>query len=223
MPVSAVLARSSLNIASGATSRFSGVFQAASVAAVCSFAPQIISILPVASLSGIMWIVAYRLALPSQQLFQARRLKMLPWTATLLTLYTVDLSAGVVFGSLISAVIAMHDSGRSVLSFNFTVVEQDNTVKAARSGPLNMFCANKLEMLEADLLYHIEQVAARSSSSSPTVHVEFDCANLQFVDVSGADLFMQKHDRLVQACARRKTPGKILSTFPPPPQPLSSH
>ena len=104
LPVTQVIVRSSTNIQSGAQSRFAsfvhGIFLIAYVIAI----PQILELIPLASLAAILFVVGYKLAHPStfKEMYNNGWTQFLPFIITIAAILRTDLLIGIGIGLIVS-------------------------------------------------------------------------------------------------------------------------
>ena len=112
LPVTQVIVRSSTNIQSGAQSRFAsfvhGIFLIACVVAI----PQILELIPLASLAAILFVVGYKLAHPSKfkEMFNNGWSQFLPFIITIIAILRTDLLIGIGIGLIASLFFILHSS-----------------------------------------------------------------------------------------------------------------
>ena len=112
LPVTQVIVRSSTNIQSGAQSRFAsfvhGIFLIACVVAI----PQILELIPLASLAAILFVVGYKLAHPSKfkEMFANGWTQFLPFIITIVAILRTDLLIGIGIGLIASLFFILQSS-----------------------------------------------------------------------------------------------------------------
>jgi len=112
LPVTQVIVRSSTNIQSGAQSRFAsflhGIFLIACVVAI----PQVLELIPLASLAAILFVVGYKLAHPSKfkEMFNNGWSQFLPFIITIVAILRTDLLVGIGIGLIASLFFILQSS-----------------------------------------------------------------------------------------------------------------
>lgn len=101
MPATGAIARTSVNIRAGATSRLSAIFHAAFLLSVVLFFSPIISSIPTAALAGVLIGTSYRMASPAnlRELLRTTRLDSSILIITALIVIFVDLIWGIGLGT----------------------------------------------------------------------------------------------------------------------------
>jgi MFS superfamily sulfate permease-like transporter len=117
LPVTAVIVRSSANIYAGAKTKLSAIFHAVLLLITVLTIPNILMLIPNASLAAILIMTGYKLAKPS--LFKEHYKKgydqLLPFVVTILVMLLTDLLKGVGAGLLVSVIFII----RANISYSF--------------------------------------------------------------------------------------------------------
>ncbi len=115
LPITQVVVRSSANISFGAKTKLStimhGFFLLISVVSIAS----LLNMIPLASLSAILFMVGYKLAKPSLFGWMYRQgwEQFVPFTVTIVMMLLTDLLTGVLFGLVASIFFTLHHSYRN--------------------------------------------------------------------------------------------------------------
>ncbi len=115
LPITQVVVRSSANISFGAKTKLStilhGFFLLISVVSIAS----LLNMIPLASLSAILFMVGYKLAKPSLFSWMYRQgwEQFIPFTVTVVMMLVTDLLTGVLFGLVASIFFTLHHSYRN--------------------------------------------------------------------------------------------------------------
>ncbi|MFN5168394.1 MAG: SulP family inorganic anion transporter [Cyclobacteriaceae bacterium] len=130
LPVTAVIVRSTANIAAGARSKWSAIFHGAILIVVVFSFPRILQLIPLACLAGILIMVGYKLTSPSMYLdmWKRGRDQFLPFVVTILAILLSDLLVGIFVGMMValyfvlktnfhSAVVLVNDENQYLLKF----------------------------------------------------------------------------------------------------------
>jgi len=130
LPVTAVIVRSTANIAAGAKSKWSAIFHGFILIIVVFSFPRVLRLIPLACLAGILIMVGYKLTSPSMYLDMWRRGRdqFLPFVVTIVAILLTDLLVGIFIGILValyfvlktnfhSAVVLVNDDDQYLLKF----------------------------------------------------------------------------------------------------------
>jgi len=142
IPVTGAIARTSLNITSGAKTRRASIFHVGVLGAVFAIGP-VVGLVPLSALSGILLSVAFRLLNPKELKFLSKvsYREVVPLVATLGTVMVSDLVTGVEVGTATAVAMQLTKSMPSLLTYsvdeNIVSLEGDITfMSAARIGKL---------------------------------------------------------------------------------------
>jgi MFS superfamily sulfate permease-like transporter len=104
IPITQVIVRSSANIQSGGKSKLSAVFHGFLILGFVGFIPELLNLIPRASLAAILLMVGYKLAKPStfKQMWNAGMSQFLPFIITILLIIFKDLLWGVSIGLVVA-------------------------------------------------------------------------------------------------------------------------
>ncbi len=100
LPMTAVIVRSSANVDAGAATKFSAVLHGILLAACVLLIPNILNLIPLASLASILLVVGFKLNKPSlyhQQFYNGYK-QFLPFIITILAILFSDLLIGIIIG-----------------------------------------------------------------------------------------------------------------------------
>lgn len=115
LPITQVVVRSSANISFGAKTKLStilhGFFLLISVVTIAS----LLNMIPLASLSAILFMVGYKLAKPTlfKWMYHQGWEQFIPFTVTIVMMLVTDLLTGVLFGLVASIFFTLHHSYRN--------------------------------------------------------------------------------------------------------------
>jgi MFS superfamily sulfate permease-like transporter len=117
LPVTAVIVRSSANINAGAQTKFSAILHAGLLAVTVIAIPQILMLIPNASLAAILIATGYKLAKPSlfKEHYEKGYDQLLPFVVTILVMLLTDLLKGVGAGLIVSVIFII----RANISYSF--------------------------------------------------------------------------------------------------------
>lgn len=104
LPMTSVVVRTSVNISSGATSKFSSIIHGVLLVITVLSIPFLLNMIPLAALSAILLIIGYKLAKPAMivHFWKKGRSQFIPFIATIIAVVSTDLLMGVALGMVIS-------------------------------------------------------------------------------------------------------------------------
>lgn len=110
LPITGVIARSGVNVKAGAKTRLSSVFHGLWLIIFVALFPQILRLIPVASLAGLLVLTGYKLFLSkeAQELGKFGRSEVAIYLTTLISIVVVDLLTGVIVGVVLSIAKLLH-------------------------------------------------------------------------------------------------------------------
>ncbi len=109
LPITQVIVRSSANISFGAKSKNSAIFHGVLLFICAVFIPNILNMIPYASLASILLIVGYKLAHPKifYKIFKQGFEQFIPFLATIIGMLIFDLLKGVIIGMMVSIIFIL--------------------------------------------------------------------------------------------------------------------
>ncbi|MDY0120753.1 MAG: SulP family inorganic anion transporter [Sulfurimonas sp.] len=128
LPITQVIVRSSANISFGAKTKLStilhGIFLLVSVATI---APML-NMIPLASLSAILFAVGYKLAKPTlfKKMYALGWEQFIPFMTTIVVMLFTDLLTGVLIGLVVSIFFTLHHSYRNSYHLKDVVTKEGN-------------------------------------------------------------------------------------------------
>ncbi len=125
LPVTAVIVRSSANINAGAKTKFSAIIHAVLLMVSVLFIPNILSLIPNASLAAVLIMTGYKLAKPSlfKEYFIKGYAQILPFLVTIIVMLVTDLLKGVTAGLVVSVVFIIRANIRSSFSTSKDILD----------------------------------------------------------------------------------------------------
>lgn len=104
LPITQVIVRSSANIQSGGKTKMSAILHGFFIFGFVAFLPQLLNLIPRASLAAILLIVGYKLAKPSifKEIWQSGKNQFIPFILTVLFIVFKDLLWGVGIGLVVA-------------------------------------------------------------------------------------------------------------------------
>ena len=176
LPVTQVIVRSSTNIQSGAQSRLAA-FVHGILLFVCVLAiPNILNMIPLASLAAILFVVGYKLAHPSKfvAIYKLGKTQFLPFMITIVAILRTDLLIGIGIGLIASLFFILKDS--YVKSIWMSQSEQNGRKVYRMTLAERVFFINKGHILNA--LQKIEPGSKLVIDASNTVRIDQDVTDL---------------------------------------------
>ena len=100
IPVTQVIVRSSANIQSGGKTKTSAIFHGVLILFSVMVIPNILNLIPLASLAAILLVVGYKLAKPAlfKEMYQSGHVQFIPFLATVVGIVFTDLLVGIGIG-----------------------------------------------------------------------------------------------------------------------------
>ena len=176
LPVTQVIVRSSTNIQSGAQSRLAA-FVHGILLIVCVLAiPNILNMIPLASLAAILFVVGYKLAHPSKfaAMYKLGKTQFLPFMITIVAILRTDLLIGIAIGLVASLFFILKDS--YVKSVWMSQTEQHGRKVYRMTLAERVFFINKGHILDA--LQSVEPGSKLVIDGSNTVRIDQDVTDL---------------------------------------------
>lgn len=124
LPITSVIVRSSANVYSGARTRQSAIFHGFLLLLASLLIPNLLNLIPLASLAAILLVIGYKLARISlfQRMYADGYDQFLPFVVTVLAIVFTDLLTGIAIGLVIGIFFVVRTNYYSSL----TLVNQDN-------------------------------------------------------------------------------------------------
>ena len=126
IPITQVIVRSSANIQSGGKSKLSAVFHGFLILGFVGFIPELLNLIPRASLAAILLMVGYKLAKPStfKQMWNAGMSQFLPFIITILLIIFKDLLWGVSIGLVVAVFEILYINYKKPYQINIDDAEE---------------------------------------------------------------------------------------------------
>ncbi|GAB3540041.1 SulP family inorganic anion transporter [Pontibacter brevis] len=112
LPVTAVIVRTSANVTSGGRTPLSTITHG-TIMLICVMAiPRILNMIPLASLSAVLFVVGYRLTSVTlyRNMYRAGQRQFLPFFLTVLAVMFTDLITGIIIGGAVSVFFILRDN-----------------------------------------------------------------------------------------------------------------
>jgi carbonic anhydrase len=187
IPITGVIARSAVNVQSGAKTRRSSIIHALAILLTVFAAAPLISLIPIAALAGVLISVAFSMINYHEfrNLWQISRGEALTYLVTFFTIIFVNLIAGVQVGILAACAIILLRMTKTNIQVSSL---SQNAIRFSLTGPLIFLSTSKINELEKNLQH---------ANQKQTIIV--DLSNLTNLDSSGAsaiiDLINNYRDR----------------------------
>lgn len=132
LPVTAVIVRSSANIASGATHKSSAVMHGIFLAAFVIFATVLLNTIPLAALAAVLILVGYKLASIKvfKKMWDEGKNRFIPFIITVVAILFTDLLIGIGVGFLVGLSFTIRQQNTQV--FVVTKINENYLVRAIR-------------------------------------------------------------------------------------------
>ena len=130
LPVTQVIVRSSANIQSGGKTRASA-FMHGVLLLICAIAiPNILNLIPLASLAAVLFVVGFKLAKPAlfKQMYAKGLTEFVPFVVTILGIVFTDLLVGIGLGMSVAIVQILWKNYKTPYEVNGSDIKGDNVV-----------------------------------------------------------------------------------------------
>jgi carbonic anhydrase len=114
IPVTSVIVRGSVNVASGGRTKLSAIFHGVLLLTSVVFLPVYLNLIPLASLAAILLVTGFKLASPKlfQQMWNEGRYQFVPFLVTLVSIVLTDLLVGILVGLGVSVLFILNSNLR---------------------------------------------------------------------------------------------------------------
>lgn len=114
LPMTSVIVRSSVNINSGGQSKISAIMHGFLLLGFVLLLPQLLNMIPYASLAAILMVTGFKLVSPSMihELWKAGRYQFGPFVITVVSIVATDLLIGILIGLAVSLAFILHSNYR---------------------------------------------------------------------------------------------------------------
>ncbi len=174
IPITGVIARSAVNVRSGAKTRRASIIHSLVILIIVFFAAPLIAKIPVAALAAVLISVAFSMINYQEfrNLLQSSRSEAAIYLVTFLMIIFVDLTAGIQVGILAACLIVLVRASRASMHITH---EAKDAIRLSLSGPLNFLSLSQV----ADLEKNLQNV----SSTKPII---LDLSHVSDLDSTGA-------------------------------------
>lgn len=182
LPITQVIVRSSANVNSGAKTKISAVLHGVLLAITVIFIPNILNLIPLASLAGILIMIGYKLAKIKifKELYKLGWDQFLPFIATIIAVLFTDLLMGIGIGIAFSIFYILRKNYRNNFSKKMTVNNEVSSIVLTLSEEVTFL--NK-----AGLLQTLRNLPENSS-------VIIDGTNSTAIDFDVLEVIHEFHD-----------------------------
>ncbi|MCO6357666.1 SulP family inorganic anion transporter [Roseivirga pacifica] len=205
LPVTQVIVRSSANIQSGGKTRMSALFHGLLIFFSALLIPNVLNLIPLASLAAILLVVGYKLAKPAlfKQMYKTGWKQFIPFVVTVLAIVFTDLLVGIGIGLAVAIVFILfnnlknpyilkntHDQSnkhfRIVLSEQVTFLNKAQILKELNRIPENtelLIDGSKTVSIEHDVL----EIIADFKESAKFKNIDLKLYGMENLDFNGYD------------------------------------
>ncbi|MFK8104649.1 MAG: SulP family inorganic anion transporter [Saprospiraceae bacterium] len=119
LPITQVIVRSSTNVQSGGRTKMSAIFHGVILFACAMAIPQILNLIPLASLAAILFLVGYKLAKPTlfKQMYNLGQSHFVPFVVTILGIVLTDLLTGIGIGMAVAIFYVLYNNYKKPFLF----------------------------------------------------------------------------------------------------------
>ncbi len=189
MPATGAIARTAVNVRSGAQTRIAAVFHAVVLLLVVLVAAQPVGLIPLAALSGVLMVTAVRMVHRAtvRSILRSTRADAIAFVVTAIVTISVDLIVAVVIGMIVAGVFAIRSLSRATGVTREELagdpVEGDDRIALIRlDGPLFFAAADRV----------FETVTALENVSVVILRM----SQIELVDATGAHVLSEIVQRL---------------------------
>ena len=131
LPVTQVIVRSSANIQSGGKSRLSAIIHGFLLLISVIAIPNVLNLIPLASLAAVLIMVGYKLAKPSlfKEMYRKGPTQLVPFLATILGIVFTDLLMGIALGMIVAFFQILWNNYKVPFHFDANDYEKGNPIK----------------------------------------------------------------------------------------------
>ncbi|MFD3001494.1 SulP family inorganic anion transporter [Pontibacter toksunensis] len=172
LPVTAVIVRTSANVTAGGRTPLSTITHG-TIMLICVMAiPRILNMIPLASLSAILFVVGYRLTSFTlyRNMFRAGKRQFIPFFATVLAVMFTDLITGIMIGGAVSVFVILRDNYKTPFFFDKESHHEGEKVELVLSQDVTFL--NKASMMLT--LDHVARNSEVVIDASRSVNIDDD-------------------------------------------------
>lgn len=172
LPITQVIVRSSTNIQSGGRTKMSAIFHGFILLLCAASIPQVLNLIPLASLAAILFLVGYKLAKPSlfREMYVLGNSYFIPFIVTILGIVFTDLLMGIGIGLVVAIFYILFNNYQKPFLFESDKLHND--------GKIHLEFAEDLTFInKASIQRTLNQIPSGSSvvlDASRTVNIDYD-------------------------------------------------
>jgi MFS superfamily sulfate permease-like transporter len=170
LPVTQVIVRSSANIQSGGKTRFSALFHGILILISSIAIPNLLNLIPLASLAAILLVVGYKLVSPAviRAMYRTGQAQFYSFLVTLLGIVFTDLLFGILLGLVVAFMFILWNNYRTPYHFDPDAVEQGKPIRIELSEDVSFL--NKAGIIKAFRLIPDHTHVILDASRTRTIH-----------------------------------------------------
>lgn len=170
LPVTQVIVRSSTNIQSGGRTKVSAIFHGLMILGTVMLIPNILNLIPLASLAAILLMVGYKLAKPSLFLsqFKSGRVQYIPFMVTVVGIVFTDLLVGIMMGMSVGIFQILYENSK----YSYYMHSKEDAGRLTIELSEHVSFLNKASILQ--LLDNIEEGRQVIIDGTKTVYIHPD-------------------------------------------------
>ena len=176
LPVTQVIVRSSTNIQSGGKTRAAAFFHGILLLLCVALIPNILNLIPLASLAAILFMVGYKLAKPSKftEMYKLGWTQFAPFVITIVAILLTDLLIGIGIGLVASIFFILQNNYR-----NSYWLHSEESTEGAK---LKLVLSEDVSFLnKGSILKTLKEIPPRSSviiDATDSVHIDQDVLDI---------------------------------------------
>ena len=173
LPVTQVIVRSSTNIQSGGRTKMSAILHGFILLFSAMAIPNILNMIPLASLAAILFLVGYKLAKPAlfKDMYKQGLRQFVPFVVTIVGIVATDLLTGIVLGMVVAIFYILYNNYKKPFLF-----ERSKDVK--NDGTLRLGLAEDVTFInKASIQRTLSQIPDGTKviiDASKTINIDFD-------------------------------------------------
>lgn len=178
IPVTGVIARSALNVQSGAKTRRAAIFHAIALILAVYFAAPLMARIPIASLAGVLFTVSLRMISVKEfrEILKVSKPEALVYVFTFFTIVAVDLLVGIQMGIIAAILIAAVRAGQTHVDVH--EVEAGKSMRIYLNGSLSFLASSGLECIRSSI---------EKGKNNGYKSFVLDLSDVWRIDVTGAE------------------------------------
>lgn len=172
LPVTQVIVRSSTNIQSGGRTKGSAIMHGFLLLFSVMIFPNILNLIPLASLAAILFLVGYKLAKPVlfKQMYQLGWSQFVPFIVTILGIVFTDLLMGIGMGMAVAIFYILRNNYKKPYFFDPEKHQDGETIRIALAEDVTFL--NKADILQT--LNHLPEGSTVIIDGSKTINIDQD-------------------------------------------------